>query len=87
MRRVTWSDPSSATAKISGLALALNSQFGPGFCDFSVEGQVAAPLTTEALASLPPSVIADVQRAVSPGIGTVRRIGVCRSFARIHQRQ
>jgi hypothetical protein len=80
MRRIIWDDTSTATAKIAGLNLGLTSQYAPGFCDFSIEGQVAAPLTPEALASLPSSVLADVQQATSPGVGSVRRVAVCPLF-------
>jgi len=80
MRSVSWTDPSASGAKISGLSLGLTSQYLPGFCDFFVSGQVLAPLTPQALALLPPSIIADLQRAISPGIGNVRRTAVCPVF-------
>lgn len=80
MRRVIWNDPVSSATRISGLQLGLTSQFAPGFCDLYVEGQVPAPLTAEAAAQLPASILASVQQALSPGIGSVKRTGLCPLF-------
>jgi hypothetical protein len=80
MRSVTWTDSDSSTAKIIGVNLKLISRYLPGVCEMSIAGQVSSPLTDQTLLSLPPEIAGDVQRAMSPGIGTVTRWVVCPLF-------
>jgi len=69
MRFASWRDPASGEAKVSGLRLALESTYLPGFVDSFIEGQVKNPLTPEVVSNLPADIRQQAQQFLEPGIG------------------
>ncbi len=80
MRQISWTDPNISPAKVVALQLSVSSQYLPGLCVISLEGQVPHPVTAQALASLPASVASQVQMAAGPGTGTMRKTAACPLF-------
>lgn len=67
---VHWSDPTPTPNKVLGLGMTAVSSYLPGFADAFIEGNVANPLTAQALSGLPSDVAAQAAHFLQPGLGS-----------------
>lgn len=69
MSDLSWQNPSSTNAKVSGVTFVLTSTYLPGFASGSVAGFTRNPLTGSAIAWVPDPLKEQLQQFLEPGIG------------------